>query len=117
MNFIQKHIKPILSDKKPDYVLFLLASLLFIIGMVFSYSLSIFTVDYYDYNQFHFLLRQAFIGMFSIGIMFSFAHIRPEILFEKYKIGWLLFAVFMLLMAIMPFLPSFMVTQSGGANR
>ena len=117
MNFIQKHIKPILSDKKPDYLLFVLASLLFIIGMIFSYSLSIFTVDYYDYNQFHFLLRQAFIGIFSIVIMFSFAHIKPGILFEKYKIGWLLFAIFMFLMIIMPFLPNFMVTQSGGANR
>ena len=117
MNFIQKHIKPILSDKKPDYLLLILSCSLFIIGMIFSYSLSIFTVDYFDYGQFHFLLRQAFIGVFAIAIMFFFAHIRPEVLLEQYKIGWLLFGVFMLLMAVMPFLPSFMVTQSGGANR
>jgi len=117
MNFIQKRIKPIMTDEKPDYVLLIIASLLFIIGMTFSYSLSIFTVDYYDYNQFHFLIRQTFVGFLSIFIMFLFAHINPEALFEKYKIGWLLFGVFILLMAIMPFLPSFMVTQSGGANR
>ncbi len=117
MNFIQKHIKPILSDQKPDYILLILASILFIIGMIFSYSLSIFTVDYFDYNQFHFLIRQAFVGFIAIFIMFFFAHIRPEILFDKYKIGWFLFGFFIILMSVMPFLPASFVTQSGGANR
>ena len=117
MNFIQKYIKPIMTNEKPDYILLLIASLLFIIGMIFSYSLSIFTVDYYDYNQFHFLIRQAFVGFIAIFIMFFFAHIKPEALFEQYKIGWILFGFFMILMTIMPFLPNFMVTQSGGANR
>jgi len=117
MNFIQKHIKPILSDQKPDYVLLILASILFITGMIFSYSLSIFTVDYFDYNQFHFLIRQAFVGFIAIFIMFFFAHIRPEVLFDKYKIGWFLFGFFIILMSVMPFLPASFVTQSGGANR
>jgi len=117
MNFIQKHIKPILTDTKPDYILLLLASLLFIIGMIFSYSLSIFTVDYFDYNQFHFLIRQGILGLVAIFIMFFFAHIDPKVLFTRYKLGWFLFIFFLILMAVMPILPASAVTQSGGANR
>ena len=117
MNFIQKHIKPIFIQKKPDYLLLILASTLFVVGIIFSYSLSIFTVNFYDYNQFHFFIRQAGVGIIAITIMFTFAHIHPDTLFEKFKIGWILFGLFFILIAIMPFLPNFLVTQSGGANR
>lgn len=117
MNFIQKHIKAITSEDKPDYILFFLASFLIIVGIIFSYSLSVFTVDYYDYSQYHFFLRQLAVGVASILIMWLFAHIKPDILFYKYKVGWVLFVVFLLLMIAMNFLPSNMITQSGGANR
>ena len=117
MNFIQKYIKPIISTSKPDYTLFLLSSFLIIVGIIFSYSLSIFTVDFYDYSQYHFFVRQAGVGLISIFIMWTLAHIKPDVLFQTFKIGWLLFGLFFILMILMNFLPASMVTQSGGANR
>ena len=117
MNFIQKYIKPIITKKKPDYILFFLSSFLIIVGIIFSYSLSIFTVDYYDYSQYHFFLRQLFVGIVSIFIMWTFAHIISDVLFYSFKVGWILFFGFLFLMIIMNFLPQSMVTQSGGANR
>ena len=117
MNFIQKHIKPIITINKPDYLLFFLSSLLIIFGIIFSYSLSIFTVDYYDYSQYHFFLRQLAVGFIAILIMWTFAHINPDVLFNKFYIGWVLFGLFFALMIAMNFLPASMVTQSGGANR
>jgi cell division protein FtsW len=117
MNFIQKHIKPIITTNNPDYLLFFLSSFLIIVGIIFSYSLSIFTVDYYDYSQYHFFIRQLAVGIIAIFIMWLFAHIKPDYLFYSFKIGWILFGLFFALMIAMNFLPSAMVTQSGGANR
>jgi cell division protein FtsW len=117
MNFIQKNIKPIITVNKPDYILFFLSSLLIIVGVIFSYSLSIYTVEYYDYSQFHFFFRQLLVGIVAIFIMWLFAHIKPDYLFYSFKIGWILFGFFLALMIIMNFLPSSLVTQSGGANR
>ena len=117
MNFIQKKIKEYTDDNIPDYILFILASTLIIISMIFSYSLSIFTVDYFDYSQFHFFIRQLFVGCLSILIMWTLAHVKPEILFIKFKLGWILFGMGLFLMIIMNVLPASMVTASGGANR
>jgi cell division protein FtsW len=117
MNFIQNKIKGYVDEKRPDYYLLFSASALIIVSIIFSYSLSIFTVDYFDYSQFHFFIRQLLVGTFAITIMWTLAHIKPEIIFEKWKLGWVLFGVFGLLMIIMHMLPSSMVTASGGANR
>lgn len=117
MNFIQKKFKSISDHKNPDYVLFILSSVLIIASMVFSYSLSIYTVDYFDYSQFHFFLRQLGVGLLSIIVMWVLAHIKPDVLFFQWKIGWWLLGIFAFLMIIMHFLPSSMVTASGGANR
>lgn len=114
MNFIQNKIKEITDNNRPDYILLLLASSLIIISILFSYSLSIYTVIYFDYNQLHFFIRQFLVGSVAIMIMYSLAHINPDWLIPK--VGWLLFSFF-ILMVVMPFLPSFMVTQSGGAAR
>jgi cell division protein FtsW len=69
---------------------------------------------YFDYNQLHFFIRQFLVGTLAILIMYSLAHIDPDWLISK--IGWFLFGFF-ILMILMPFLPTFMVTQSGGAAR
>ena len=98
-----------------DYVLFLLVTCLIVISIVFSYSLSIYTVEYYGYNQFHFFLRQLFVGILSIFIMWFFSRINPEKIVNKIGMGFFIF--FFFLMAIMPFLPASLVTASGGANR
>ncbi len=119
MNFSQNKIKSktafINDDKKPDYLLFLLASLAIIISIIFSYSLSVYTVLNYDYNQFHFFMRQLFVGTFSIVIMWILSQMEPSKIVGK--TGMTLFLLFFFIMAIMPFLPASMVTASGGANR
>ena len=102
------------NQNNPDYLLLFLASSLIIVGILFSYSLSIYTVVYFDYNQLHFFIRQFFVGSLSILIIYTFAHLEPDWLVPK--VGWFLF-YFVILMIIMPFLPSFLVTQSGGAAR
>jgi cell division protein FtsW len=117
MNFIQNKIKGYVDSNKPDYYLLFSASALLIVSIIFSYSLSIFTVDYFDYSQFHFFIRQLLVGVLSILVMWTLAHIKAEILFEKLKLGWILFGVFGFLMIVMHILPSSMVTASGGANR
>ena len=53
-----------------DKKLFYLSSILITIGIVFSYSLSAFTVLYFGYNEFHFFARQLFFGVSGILIMF-----------------------------------------------
>jgi len=119
MNFSQNKIKSktafINDDKKPDYLLFLLASVAIIISIIFSYSLSVYTVLNYDYNQFHFFMRQLFVGSFSIVIMWFLSQMEPSKIIGK--AGMTLFLLFFFIMAIMPFLPASMVTASGGANR
>lgn len=98
-----------------DYVLFLLVSTLIIISIIFSYSLTIYTVEYFEYNQFHFFLRQLFVGVLSIFIMWGFSQLNPNKVVNKIGMG--LFILFFIIMAIMPVLPNSMVTASGGANR
>jgi len=115
MNFIQKKIKSLSDDNQPDYILFYLSSILIIVSILFSYSLSIYTVIYWDYKPFHFFYRQLFTGILSILIMWSLAQIRPNILIPK--VGWFLFGFFLFLIAIMQFLPASLVTESGGAKR
>lgn len=117
MNFIKKKIKAYGHNIEPDYYLLFSASVLIIVSILFSYSLSIFTVDYFDYSQFHFFYRQLFVGIVAISIMWILAHTRSETIFKKMKLGWWLFGFFGFLMIIMHLLPSSMVTASGGANR
>lgn len=103
------------TNTQPDYVLFIFVSILIITSVIFSYSLSVYTVVYYDYNQFHFFLRQGLVGLLSILLMWFLAHLDPDKIINK--IGMTLFLLFFIIMAIMPFLPSSLVTAAGGANR
>lgn len=108
-------IKSLTDDKQPDFVLFFLCSTLIITGIVFSYSLSIYTVVHLDYSQFHFFLRQLLTGILSILLMWTLSQIKPDILIPK--AGWFLFLFFLFLMIVMQFLPASLVTESGGAKR
>ena len=115
MNFIKKKFKALTDSHQPDYTLFFLSSALIIISILFSYSLSIYTVVYWDYDQFHFFYRQLGTGILAIIIMWCLAQIRPDIL--VHRAGWFLFGFFLFLMIIMQFLPASLVTESGGAKR
>ncbi|ADG94286.1 cell cycle protein [Arcobacter nitrofigilis DSM 7299] len=100
---------------QPDYLLFILASLLVIISIIFSYSLSVYTVVFYDYSQYHFFERQLLVGILSIFLMWGISFFNPDFIIGK--VGMFLFIVFLILMIAMPFLPASLVTSSGGANR
>jgi len=115
MNKILDKLNTFTDNKQPDYLLFFMASALITISIIFSYSLSIYTVVYWDYDQFHFFYRQLFTGTIAILIMWTLAQVKPEILIPK--IGWSLFILFLVLMIAMQFLPSSLVTESGGAKR
>jgi len=117
MNFSRNKIKPKKQNTniQHDYILFLLVAVLIILSIIFSYSLTIYTVEYFGYNQFHFFLRQLFVGVVSILLMWTLSLINPDKIVGV--IGMSLFIIFFLLMAVMPFLPSSLVTESGGANR
>ena len=110
-----KSFKNKLYKNDADYVLFLFVSLLIITSIIFSYSLSIYTIEYYDYNQFHFFIRQLVVGVISIFIMWYLSLCDASKLVGK--IGMSLFLLCLILMSIMPFLPTSMVTEAGGANR
>lgn len=118
MYFNKTNIKSInnnLNKNEADYTLFILVSLLIIISIIFSYSLSIYTVEYFGYNQFHFFIRQSLVGIISILLMWFLSQRDPDKIVEK--IGMTFFIIFFLLMISMPFLPASLVTASGGANR
>ncbi|MBD3840361.1 MAG: cell division protein FtsW [Campylobacterales bacterium] len=115
MNFILKNFKGLTDSHQPDYILFFLCASLIGIGVLFSYSLSIYTVVYWDYDQFHFFYRQLFTAILAILIMWTLSQIRPDVLISK--LGWFLFGTFLALIVLMQFLPSSLVTESGGAKR
>lgn len=116
MNSTQKSIKP-KADRlnQPDYYLFILVSMLIIISMLFSYSLSAYTVIFYEYNNFHFFLRQFLVGVVSILVMWGISQLEPHKALKM--IGTSFFILFFFIMIVMPFLPASLVTESGGANR
>jgi len=118
MNFNKSNIKSInsnLNSSQADYTLFILVSILIIISIIFSYSLTIYTVEFFGYDEFHFFIRQGLVGIISIFIMWFFSLMDPDKIVEK--VGMNLFIIFFLLMIVMPFLPASLVTASGGANR
>ncbi|QKF72518.1 cell division protein, FtsW/RodA/SpoVE family [Aliarcobacter faecis] len=118
MNFSENNIKqnnnnPILAQA--DYSLFILVSILVIMSMIFSYSLTVYTVEFFGYEKYHFFLRQFVVGVASIFIMWYLSKKDPSKILGK--IGMFCFVFFFTLMVVMPVLPGFLVTESGGANR
>jgi len=103
------------DNKEPDYTLFFVASILIIISIIASYSLSIYTVVRFDYDQFHFVKRQLAAGVVGILIMWGFAQIKPKKLLPIS--GLLLIAIFGLLILSMKILPPSYIVESGGAAR
>lgn len=99
-----------------DKRLFYLSSILISIGIVFSYSLSAFAVLYFEYNEFHFFIRQLFFGVSGILIMFLISHLDPDKESSKRIILGVLIVSFICII-ILPFLPTSLATISGGAKR
>ena len=118
MDYIKNKIKLLTTGenlREPDYFLFILVSMLIIVSIVFSYSLTIYTVEFLGYGQFHYILKQGLVGIFCIYLMWWMARLNPNKI--MHRTGMTLFGVGLFLMVIMPFLPASLVTASGGANR
>jgi len=99
----------------PDRTLFVLACAIVVVGIILSYTLTSYTVILFGYNDFHFALRQMVFGVMSIGIIWSLAQLNPDPWLHRF--GLTLFFGGIILMAVMPFLPSSLVTEVGGAKR
>jgi len=98
-----------------DKALFILCSFSIFISVVFSLSLPVFTTLYFDYNEWHFFIRQLAVGMMSILIMWSLSQLNPD-----KALSWIGFTIFfscLLLMSVMHYLPESLVTSAGGAKR
>jgi cell division protein FtsW len=118
MNYIKRNIKEDAEssiNNPPDLLLFYAVSFLIMISIVFSYSLSIYTVTYHGYSQFHFFIRQLIVGLFGIIIMWILSKQNPDNVIDY--AGTALFSVFLLIMCIMPFLPDSLVNETLGARR
>lgn len=101
-----------MADKR----LFYLSCVLIIIGIIFSYSLTAFTVLFFNYGEFHFFIRQLFFGLSGIVMMFFISRLNPDRANAKrILLAVLLLSFFCIL--ILPFLPTAFATISGGAKR
>jgi len=99
----------------PDKKLFLLTTALITIGVICSYTLSAYTVILFEYNNFHFVIRELFIAVISILLMWTIAQQDPDK--WLHPLGLTLFWGSIIVMLVMPFLPAFLVSEVGGAKR
>lgn len=99
----------------PDKKLFLLTTALITVGIICSYTLSAYTVILFEYNNFHFVLRELLVGIVSIVFMWWLAQLNPDV--WLHRLGLTLFFGGIALMMIMPFLPASLVSEVGGAKR
>ena len=98
-----------------DRKLFTLVSILIGISIVLTYSLSVYTTLLFGVNEFHFALRQAAFGLFSITVMWLLSLMDPDRWLKT--VGFTLFFGSLILMIAMPFLPETLVSEVGGAKR
>ena len=78
------------------------------IGIVFSLSLPVFTVLFFNYEPYHFFIRQLVVGAIGIFLMWGISMVW---------IGFCLFGFCAIAMGAMHALPSSLVTDAGGAKR
>ncbi len=85
------------------------------LSLVMDYSLSVYTVSHFGYNDFHFFIRQSaavFIGFIAMVVL---SKMNPDTWFTR--VGLTLFLLSFLLMIVMQFLPASLVNAVGGAKR
>lgn len=98
-----------------DRKLFYLVSFLLAFSIVMTYSLSVYAVDYYDYSEFHFFIRQFIAVSFGILLMWILSQIPADKLIKKF--GFFILFSSGLLLIVMQFLPDSLATSAGGAKR
>jgi cell division protein FtsW len=98
-----------------DSKLFFLASTLILIGIIFSYSLSLYATIHFEASQFNFVRKQIVVGVLSIIIMYLLSRQDADDLIKT--LGLTLFIGFLIALIAMPFLPESLTTSAGGARR
>ena len=98
-----------------DKTLLAAVMVLLTLSLVMSYSLSVYTVLHFDYNDFHFFIRQSIFVFLGLIAMIVLSKMDPDTWFTR--IGFTLFILFSLLMVVMQFLPANIVHAVGGAKR
>lgn len=99
----------------PDKKLFILTTILITVGIICSYTLTAYAVILFDYNAFHFVFRELLIAIISILLMWMISQLDPDV--WLHPLGLTLFWGGIALMVAMPFLPSYFVSEIGGAKR
>ena len=99
----------------PDRKLFTLTTTLITIGIICSYTLSAYAVVLFGYGSFHFVVRELFIALLSIFLMWMIARLDSDQ--WLHPLGLTLFWGGIFLMLIMPFLPHSLVSEVNGAKR
>ena len=98
-----------------DKVIFYLCATLIAISIIFSLSLPVFTVLFFNYDEFHFFIRQFAVGCIGIFLMWWLSRLNPD-----KALVWIGFGLLIscgIAMGLMHALPASMVTDSGGARR
>jgi len=85
------------------------------LSLVMDYSLSVYAVEHFGYNEFHFFIRQTAAVFAGLTVMIILSKLDPDKWFAP--TGILLFIVFFILMIVMQFLPASLVNAVGGAKR
>ncbi len=98
-----------------DKTLLSAVMILLTLSLVMSYSLSVYTILYFDYTDFHFFIRQSAAVLIGFAAMVILSKMDPDKWFIK--IGLALFVLFFILMIAMQFLPPALVKAVGGAKR
>jgi len=89
--------------------------ILLCISLIMDYSLSVYTVSLYQYGELHFFIRQFAAVILGFGVMIAISKMDPDKYFKP--LGFGIFLLFFILMIVMQFLPSSLVSAVGGAKR
>ena len=98
-----------------DKCIFFACVALIAVSAVFSLSLPVFTVLYFNYEPYHFFVRQLAVGVIGIFLMWGISRLDPDK--SLVWIGFCLFGFCAIAMGAMHALPSSLVTDAGGAKR
>jgi len=98
-----------------DKIIFYLCVTLITISIIFSLSLPVFTVLFFNYEEYHFFIRQFAVGCIGVFLMWWLSRLNPDK--ALVWIGFGLFGLCIIAMGLMHALPASMVTDAGGARR
>ena len=101
--------------QKINNIILISVALLTAIGIIFSYSLSIFLEMNRDLSFYHFLNRYIFFFFIEFTIIIIISKLDPDKFFNL--IGWSIFIISSILLVILPFLPSSLAPTIKGAHR